>query len=281
MSKKIIRVILALIALGAVAIIAQTQKEKTQAVIVAAHDLPAGYTITAEDIQSVELPSSAIPPEAITEASELIGETLGVPRSAQDVILRVHLGDTRLELASNERAIGIEVTDSAGLAGLLKAGDRVGVNAVINASSCVYSKVVAEGLRVLYVSPSFLATEPEAAPAEAEGAFGGGGGGVQQPREERGVVILAVPVAQQVIAYDFTAFGVTSDARLVNVIELLSVLDHSSKVELSLFMDPSERASFITSGLCLSDLAVQPQPSPTPDPEDELPPEEELTPEGD
>ena len=265
MKKKLIRIALALFAIAVTVFVAQSQKDKTQAVMVAKHDLPAGYTITADDVESVDLPSDVVPLDAITDAEAVVGQSLRVARSAQDLILHSHLGEAELKLGADERAIGIEVTDSAGLAGLLEAGDSVGVNAVINTASCVYSKVVAEGLRVLYVSPTFLAVEPEVEAEEGSSAFGGGSG-VQKTREDRGTVILAVPVAQQVIAYDFTAFGVASDARSVNVIELLSVLDHASRVELSLFLDPRDRAGFLTSGICLEDLAVQPEPSPTPDP---------------
>jgi pilus assembly protein CpaB len=279
MKKKITGIVLALIALAVVGFVASTQKAKTQAVMVAKHDLPAGYTITEEDLQSAELPSKTIPEGAVGEEDQgiLVGQTLAVARTAQDVILPAHLGEADLDLQADERALGIEVTDSAGLAGLLKAGDHVGVSAVINAD-CIYTKVVAEGLRVLYVSPEFLAAEPEVEREETT-AFGGGGSSIRQPREDRGVVVLAVPVDQQAIAYDFSAFGVESDTRMINVIELLSVLDHSSRVELSLFMEPAEGKRFVTAGLCLSDLALHPQPSPTPG--ETAVPGEEINPEGD
>ena len=266
MNKKIIRTIIAVLALIAVVFIGKAQTGKTMTVIVAKYDLPEGYTITANDIQEVELPITNVPQGAFTDAAELVGETLRIPRSTQDVILRGHLGGATWELQPNERAIGIEVTDSAGLAGLLKPGDFVGVNAVIASSEGSFSKVVSDGLRVLYVSPTFLAVEPEAESAEDEGAALGGSGGIDQPREDDGVVILAVSTDKHVIAYDFSAFGVESQTRTVNVIELLSAFDHSSKVELSLFMDPANWQSFITAGVHIPDLVVTPEPSPTPSP---------------
>ncbi|MEA2008813.1 MAG: Flp pilus assembly protein CpaB, partial [Chloroflexota bacterium] len=258
--------IIAVLALVAVVFIGKAQTGKTMAVIVAQHDLPEGYTITSGDVQEVELPVSNVPQGAFTDANELVGETLSVPRSAQDVILRSHLGGTSWELQPDERAIGIEVSDSAGLAGLLKPGDFVGVNAVIASSEGSFSKVVSDGLRVLYVSPTFLATAPKADNAEGEDAALGGGGGIDQPREDEGVVILAVPTGKCVIAYDFSAFGVESKTRTVNVIELLSAFDHSSKVALSLFMDPADWQSFLTSGVHVPDLVITPAPSPTPEP---------------
>ena len=265
MNKKIIRTIIAVLALIAIVFIGKAQMGKTMTVIVAKYDLPEGYTITTNDIQEVELPITNVPQGAFTEASELVGETLRIPRSAQDVILRGHLGGTTWELQPDERAIGIEVTDSAGLAGLLKPGDFVGVNAVIASTEGSFSKVVSDGLRVLYVSPPFLADELQVE-SDSEENIMVGSGGIDQPREDDGVVILAVSTDKQVIAYDFSAFGDESQTRMVNVIELLSAFDHSSKVKLSLFMDPANWQSFITAGVHIPDLVVTPEPSPTPTP---------------
>jgi pilus assembly protein CpaB len=276
MNKKIIRTGIGLIALIAVVLIGRTQEAKRLEVIAARHDLPEGYTITSEDIEEVELPTHTVPQGAFTDAADLVGETLSVPRSAQDVILRSHLGGTELELAPGERAVGVEVADSAGLAGLLKAGDQVGVNAVIETAEGSYSKVIADGLRVLYISPSFLAKAPEVEAEDEKGALGTSG--IDQPREEEGVVILAVPVQQHVIAYDFSAFGVEGETRAANVIELLSAFDHSPKVKLSLFMDPEDREDFLTAGVHIPDLVVEPKPSPTPEPTPTGMPGEEASP---
>ena len=263
MNKKIIKIIISLLALLAVIFLYRAQEGKTMAVYVARHNLPEGYTLTAQDVEKVDLPVSSVPQGAFADTTGLVGETLSLPRTTQDVILRSHLGGRTWELAGDERAIGIEVTDSAGLAGLLKPGDYVGVNAVINGSEGSYAKVVTDGLRVLYISPTFLAEEPKLE-AEGESLMGSSGGGIDQPRDEEGVVILAVPVARQIIAYNFTDFGVESKTRPVNVIELLSALDHAAQVDLSLFMDPDQRESFLTSGVHLPDLVITPDPSPTP-----------------
>ena len=272
MINKIIKIILALLALVAVYVVWQTQTGKTTEVFVAAHDMPAGYTITAEDIQTQELAVDAIPQGSFTDSKELVGKTLSLPRSAQDVILRSHLGGTDMSLGPDERAIGIEITDSAGLAGLLKPGDIVGINAVLDApgKQGVFSKVISDGVRVLYVSPDFLAQNPK---VEDENGSTIGGGGVDTTRSQEGVIILAVPVGKQVIAYDFSEFGVQSDTLTVNMIELLSAFDNSRNVELSLFMTPSNRQEFLTSGVYIPDLVISPQtPTPT------LSPDEQLTP---
>jgi pilus assembly protein CpaB len=178
------------------------------------------------------------------------------------VILRSHLGGTDLELGEEERAVGIQVSDSGGLAGLLKVGDRVGVNAVIETSQGSYSKVIADGLRVLYISPSCLAEVPQVEAVPEEGGLGASG--IDEPRDTEGVVILAVPVGVHIVPYDFSPYGAESETRPTNIIELLSAFDHSPKVKLSLFLDPELRGGFLTAGVLIPDLVVRPQPTPTP-----------------
>jgi hypothetical protein len=158
------------------------------------------------------------------------------------------------------------VTDSAGLAGLLQVGDRVGVTAVLLNSGETYAKVVYEGLRVLYVSPEFRSLDPAVyQPVDSESGGFNGGGSVPD-RENKGVIVLAVPTNAVVIAYDFTAFGVDSEVRTVNVIDLLPALDHANNIGLSLFIQPDEAEAFVTSGVNVADLAITPGPSATPAP---------------
>jgi hypothetical protein len=118
-------------------------------------------------------------------------------------------------------------------------------------------------LRVLYVSPNFRALVPadeavEATPARI---------GVVQTtadRNDSGVVILAVPVDSTAVAYDFSSFGVEIATRLIYITDLLPALDHAQNVKLSLFLEPDDPQSFITSGIYLPDLVITPGPSPTP-----------------
>ena len=106
------------------------------------------------------------------------------------------------------------MTDSAGLAGLLKEGDTVGITAVLVGSSSTYAKVVSEYLRVLFVSPEFRTLDPsQYVISEESSGFGSGSSTVPTDRENRGVVVLAVPTDAVLIAYDFAAFGVDSMAK--------------------------------------------------------------------
>jgi pilus assembly protein CpaB len=167
--------------------------------------------------------------------------------------------------------VAIGLNDSAGLAGMLQPGDRVGVTAVIfgagvpGAGQGAFAKTISGGFRVLYISPDFRALDPlEQASTDSGAATSPGYPPPSAEKQESGTVILAVPIEAEVIAYDFTSFGVESATRLLNVVDLLPALDHAQNVALSLFLEPDDPVSFVTSGIYLPDLVITPGPSPTP-----------------
>ena len=244
------------------------QKEQTISVAIVAQDMPAGHTLTEADLLIAERLESTVPAGAVTDITALVGETLSVPRSAGDVILRSHLGGETHPLAPDEREVGMTVNDAGGLAGLLKAGDLVGVTAVLRTSEGTYAKVVAEGLRVIAISPEFQALDPLAYQQNPYDTENADTGFTSPPpsRETEGVVTLAVPIYSQVVAYDFEPFGVPTEARLVHLLELLPALDQSSDVEFSLFLMPKDALAFKSPGIFIPDLVITPGPSPTPSP---------------
>ena len=261
--KKIIPIIIAIfVAVVALSLLGSRQDEKTQ-VVVAVGNYPAGHTLKESDLNLADMPTSNLPIDVVQDLSLVIDETLRVARSSGDVITASHLGGESLELAADERAVSVEVADSAGLAGLLKAGDFVGVTAILSSTNGTYAKVAAEGLKVLHISPEFQALDPaEYQPAaDEEGSFGGIS--TVPEREDAGVVTLAVPVHAVVIAYDFFAYGAEDEVRLINVIELLQALDRDQQVELSLYLMPDDALAFKTAGIFLPDLVVTPGPTPT------------------
>ncbi len=259
--------ILAAIGLVAAIFYFSSQKQETVTVVVAAADLPAGHTLAPEDLTTAEVLSSGVPASAYSNPAAVVGQTLRVARLQGDVIAAEYLGGQTLELQPDERAVGVLVTDSAGLAGLIKPGDKVGITAIVRDSDGTYSKAVAEGLRVLYVSPEFSALDP----LSTRRIEDGGGNvttsvGGTNTRDTEGTVVLAVPVKAQVVAYDFAAFGVQSETRLVNLVDLLPALDAASNVTLSLYLQPDNSKAFRSPGVFVPDLVVTPGPSPTPTP---------------
>jgi pilus assembly protein CpaB len=218
-----------------------------------------------EDLALVETEADRIPDGAYTDPQMLAGQVLRVERTSGDLITSAHLGGQQIELRPDERAIAVEVTDSAGLAGLLKAGDRVGITAVMRqGAQGSYAKMITEGLRVLYVSPEFRSLDPAVYQPDPDAEEDDFSSGTAPRRDPQGVVVLAVPVDAVVVSYDFAPFGVESKSRTISVIDLLPALDQISTVALSLFIQPAEARPFDTSGVYLPDLVVMPGPSPTP-----------------
>lgn len=240
------------------------QPPPSREVVVAAADLPAGHTLVEADLTLADVPGSLLPEDALTDPAAAVGQTLRVPRSAGDVIRAAHLGEP-VTLNPGERAVAVRVTDSAGLAGLLKPGDLVGVTAMITAGgadrSGTYAKVTVEGLRVLYVSPEFLAQDPAALQPQEDQQ---GLLSLPAQRQTEGTVVLAVPTRPMAVAYDFTDPGVEDQVRYVNAVELLAALDGAQNARISLYLMPREAEAFASSGLFLPDLVLFPQPTPTP-----------------
>lgn len=254
------------------------QPEPLVSLVAAAADLPAGHIIQASDLKTVEMTKSLAPAGAFNDPSAIIGQRLRLARTAGDLLFPSHLGGETIVLQPDERAIAIHVTDSGGLAGLLKPGDQVGVTAVLpdGSGSGTFGKAVVGGLRVLYISPSFQAEDPPAEPSSTSpqsteesssgGAFSTSGSGLQgnAQRQENGTVVLAVPITARVVGYDFTSFGVPNDTRLIYAVDLLPALDQAGNAKLSLYLEPEQAQAFVSSGIYLPDLVRTPGPSPTP-----------------
>jgi len=265
--KKIVPYLLA--ALVFVFVLVLLRPSPQQQVVTAAIDLPAGHRIVESDLVMRPLESDRLPEDVISDPQLIIGQTLRQERTAGDLVLTRHIGAEAVMLQPNERAIAITVSDSAGLAGLLRAGDLVGVNAVVFADSIgnsgAFSKATIEGLRVLYLSPSFAAEDP----AEMAGSIvtpdPATGLAVQRERVKEGTVLLAVPTSLQAIAYDFTMTdpNIPDQVRQVSAIELLSALDVADNASLSLYLMPEGAEAFSTTGLYLPELVITPGYTPT------------------
>lgn len=278
-----------LFAVTAVLILAVLAPKPRTKVVVVAVDLPAGRVITADDVKLLET-DRAVPAGTFKTLASAVGQQLTVARTAGDVLGESHFAKLLLDLAPNERAVGIDVTDSSGLAGLLKAGQRVAVVATVfdRDSGDAYSKVVVHGLRVLYIPSNFRAVEPVSA-QEQQSA---------RNRTSDGVVVLAVPVDKRVLSYVYQdGYGVfpptptalpvdpniTPDPNAtptaiptpdltqpvkqlaVNVLELLASLNNADNTSLMLVLEPDDANEFLTGGLFVPSLLSLP-PTPTPQP---------------
>lgn len=238
-------------------------------VVVAAYDLRAGHVLSDQDVTLRSIPSDGLPTDVITDKTTVIGQPLRIDRGQGDVIRSSQLGNL-IELAPNERAVAVKITDPTGMAGLLVPGQKVGVVATIpeqNAQvSGTFSKATIEGLRVLYIDPRFAASmNANVVPQSTPQTFGLTGSLTTQDRATTGTVVVAVPTNLQTIFYDFTSSGAISQSRTVNALELLAALETTDGAEITLYLIPDENANKFTSpGLWLPDLIVTPLPTATP-----------------
>ncbi len=129
--------------------------------------------------------------------------------------------------------------------------------------SGTFSKSTIEGLRVLYIDPTFAANMGANVVPQAtdQGTLGGVN---TNERTREGTVLLAVPTNLQSIFYDFGASGGVSQTRSVNALELLAALSGLDGATVTLYLMPQTGAAQFTSpGLWLPDLILAPE---TPEP---------------
>ncbi len=272
--KKIIPIALSVIAFLVVIVI--LRPSPSIEVVMAARDLSSGHVIEAADVSMARIPKELVPPEAYLAASEVVGKMLSMNRTTGDLLLPIHLGEIVM-LRSDERAIAVSVVDATGLAGLLREGDAVGLTVTVFVQGTgevgAFSKVAIESLRVLYMSPSFRASDPMAMLSTPDPMSTGS---MSTSRSREGAVVLAVPIAAQAVAYDFSSSDPSfpTQVRVVNALELLSVVGVSDNAKVSLYLMPQNADPFTTSGLWLPDLIVRVTPTPTPTPQGWVPGEQ-------
>jgi Flp pilus assembly protein CpaB len=154
-----------------VAVLWQPEEPKLK-VVVAATNLGAGVGLAPSDLATVAMTKEQAPADALTEPGKLVGQTLAVVRFAGEPITLRHLGPA-VDLKPDERGVAVRVKADTGLAGLLRPGMTVGVVANLRVApaqeagqadsgsrlqgNTLYSKLLLEGLRVVYVSPDFQA----------------------------------------------------------------------------------------------------------------------------
>jgi pilus assembly protein CpaB len=237
------------------------QPESKTQVVVLVNDLPAGHILDAVDMAVRELPDSFKPSDAITTPAQAVGQTLKSDHSAGDILRKRHLGEP-MTLKADERAVAIRVDDATGLGGLIAPGDVVGLTAVIFGNQAAFSKVTAEGFRVLYVSPEFRAgfTQMQSA------SLSGSSSSIPQQRATEGIVLLAVPAGLIDVKYDYTFMGGAVTILKVNAVELIAAITASGNAKIILYKLPLNPSDMQSPGLFLPDLIFIPTPTALPTP---------------
>ena len=261
---------IALAAVAFVVVLLFLQPAPQAQVVVAARDLPAGHSILPQDLKLVEMPQALIPPNALSDPGAALDQTVSIDRSSGDVLTAGHFGE-RMTLHADERAIAISVEDASGLAGLIKPGDYVGINAVIYADSYnasgTFSKATIENLRVLYISPEFEALDPAPLVAENnETANSLMQLGIKPERDLKGTLVLAASIKETVLVYNHADHyqNLENVELKITPLELLSALENADNARLSVYLMPKQPERMISSGLWVPDLVVTPAFTPTP-----------------
>ena len=240
-------------------------------VVVAATDLRAGHVLADSDLTTMSVPDSALATDVITDKSVLIGQPLRIDRGQGDVIRASQVGNL-IQVQPNERAVAVKITDSTGVAGLLVPGQEVGVVASIpqtnSGDSGVFSKATIEGLRVLYIDPTFAANMDANTVPQSQATPNALSGLNTTQRATSGTVLLAVPTSLQTVFYDLSSQGGPSQTRTVNALELLSALSSMDGATITLYLMPQQGTAtkFTSPGLWLPNLVVTVPPTPTPTP---------------
>ncbi|MEA5050183.1 MAG: Flp pilus assembly protein CpaB [Oscillospiraceae bacterium] len=108
----------------------------TTKVVVAAADIEANTVVTAEMLTYADIPSAAVLPGCVTSAEEAVGRITNSEVLAGEQLLARRLVDTvggqtggslSYSVKEGMRAMTIAVTDTTGLAGMLRPGNRVDV----------------------------------------------------------------------------------------------------------------------------------------------------------
>ncbi|MCM0621444.1 SAF domain-containing protein [Nocardioides bruguierae] len=172
----------------------------SETVTVAAHDLPAGATLTPDDLTTVEQVPGTAPPGALPAPE---GEVLAGPVGAGEAITSARLVGAGLASEAGTTAVPVRLPD-AGTAALLDVGDRIdllasasgGVGSGVGggagtADASALSTVVAADVTVLA-----LPTGDGATGMSASGPAGATGGRV---------VVLGVPETQVTHVVDAAA----------------------------------------------------------------------------
>jgi Flp pilus assembly protein CpaB len=103
-------------------------------IVVAAKALKAGMVLTPADLKTIAWPVPQLPPGAHRDPQEIVGNTVFDPMAQDEPVLSARLATQQsgggAGVPVGMRAVSIHLTDSTGVLGLLRGGQRVDVQVV-------------------------------------------------------------------------------------------------------------------------------------------------------
>jgi Flp pilus assembly protein CpaB len=141
-----------------------------QSIVVAAHDLQRGTVVNAGDLKESQIKGEL--KGSFSKTKDAVGVTLleAVQENAPLLQDRVASHDPKAKggtsgLATGMRAISVHVSDSSGLIGLMHAGSRVDVQAVLDRNGVTELRTIQQNVEVLAVNPQLEAVGGNRAPS--------------------------------------------------------------------------------------------------------------------
>lgn len=123
--RRLLAALLATVAVGAGLSVASTPSQETVPVLVAARDLPAGVTLSPDDVVTVGFRPGTSPAAALGDVDTLSGRLLAAPVTSGEPITTVRLVGADLAQAHpGLRVVPLRLPDP-GMVGLLEVGDLI------------------------------------------------------------------------------------------------------------------------------------------------------------
>ena len=127
--------------------------------LVAARALKAGTVLQAADVKTLPWPADQLPKGTFGAAEQVVGNTVFDAINEDEPVLATHLASARSSggagVPEGMRAVSVHVTDSTGVLALLRAGQSVDVQVVVNRGNTGETEVrtALESLKVLSLIP--------------------------------------------------------------------------------------------------------------------------------
>lgn len=174
--------------LNQVAVASESNKVKTESVVVALTTIPAHIKVTADMLETKEIADDAVHPEALTSIDAVVGGTTTTDLMAGEQILSERIvtntGDAPLayRVPENMRAITVPTTEVDSIGGYVLPGDKIDILARYTSAEDVSVVEKIQNIEILEKGPY------------AVGAEG------QQTGVPTSITILVTPVQADIIA---------------------------------------------------------------------------------
>lgn len=121
----------------------------TTTVVVADHRLNGGLRLDTSDLRAREIPTAAVPADAVRELDQVVGQTLIAPLSAGSVLTELSVLGDRPVVEDDHILAPVRVADPA-VVDLLRPGDRIDILAS-SPESGGQTRRIAEDVRVVTI----------------------------------------------------------------------------------------------------------------------------------